>query len=110
MMYNNSKRGERIVKKKYVIELESGTHIFVFGPEGCIHVGEPDVVFETVDGMQICNVVVNVKPYTIPDINQIKEDAYLKGFNDGRSVILESTHNSKSKRQPKQVPGQMSLF
>jgi len=105
---------------KYIIELESGTHIFVLGPEGIVHIGEPDVVYETVDGMQIGDAVINAKPYTEPDLEQVradayndgyksgreaekvrqpdleqvKADAYLKGLNDGQGVILESTQNN----------------
>lgn len=70
---------------KYVIEMESGTHIFVLGPEGIVHIGEPDVVYETVDGMQIGDAVINAKPYNEPDIEQIRKEAYEKGFDDGRS-------------------------
>lgn len=80
--------------KKYIIELESGTHIFVLGPEGIVHIGEPDVVYETVDGMQIGDAVINAKPYTEPDLEQVREEAYLKGLNDGQGVIFASTQNN----------------
>lgn len=66
--------------KKYIIELESGTHIFVLGPEGIVHIGEPDVVYETVDGMQIGDAVINAKPYTEPDLEQVRKDAYEEGY------------------------------
>lgn len=66
--------------KKYIIELESGTHIFVLGPEGIVHIGEPDVVYETVDGMQIGDAVINAKPYTEPDLDAIKQEEYEKGY------------------------------
>ena len=70
--------------KKYIIELESGTHIFVLGPEGIVHIGEPDVVYETVDGMQIGDAVINAKPYTEPDLEQVRKEAYEEGFKDGQ--------------------------
>ena len=70
--------------KKYIIELESGTHIFVLGPEGIVHIGEPDVVYETVDGMQIGDAVINAKPYTEPDLERVRMVAYAEGFKDGR--------------------------
>lgn len=66
--------------KKYIIELESGTHIFVLGPEGIVHIGEPDVVYETVDGMQIGDAVINAKPYAEPDLGAIKQEEYEKGY------------------------------
>ena len=66
--------------KKYIIELESGTHIFVLGPEGIVHIGEPDVVYETVDGMQIGDAVINAKPYTEPDLEQVRKEAYEEGY------------------------------
>ena len=74
------------MKKKYIIELESGTHLFTFGHEGCIHAGEPDAVIQTVDGMQIGDVVINAKPYTEPDLEQIKADAYNDGYKAGREA------------------------
>ena len=70
---------------KYIVELESGTHIFVLGPEGIVHIGEPDVVYETIDGMQIGDAVINAKPYTEPDLEQVKRDYdawYEKGLSD----------------------------
>lgn len=66
--------------KKYIIELESGTHMFVLGPEGIVHIGEPDVVYETVDGMEIGDAVINAKPYTEPDLEQVREEAYEDGY------------------------------
>lgn len=66
--------------KKYIIELESGTHIFVLGPEGIVHIGEPDVVYETVDGMQIGDAVINAKPYTEPDLERVRVEAYEEGY------------------------------
>ena len=66
--------------KKYIIELESGTHIFVLGPEGIVHIGEPDVVYGTVDGMQIGDAVINAKPYTEPDLEQVRKEAYENGY------------------------------
>lgn len=74
------------MKKKYVIELESGGHMFVLGPEGCIHIGEPDVVIKTVDGIQIGDVVINAKPYIEPDIEQIRCAAYEEGR---KSLLIE---------------------
>ena len=74
---------------KYIVELESGTHIFVLGPEGIVHIGEPDVVYETVDGMQIGDAVINAKPYTEPDLEQVKRDYdayYEKGLDDAWEV------------------------
>ena len=65
---------------KYVVELESGTHIFVLGPEGIVHIGEPDVVYETVDGMQIGDAVINAKPYTDPDLEQVRKEEYENGY------------------------------
>lgn len=62
--------------KKYIIELESGIHMFVLGPEGIVHIGEPDVVYETVDGMEIGDAVINAKPYTEPDIEKARKEAY----------------------------------
>lgn len=70
--------------KKYIIELESGTHIFVLGPEGIVHIGEPDVVYETVDGMQIGDAVINAKPYTEPDLEQVRKEAYDSGYDDAK--------------------------
>jgi len=67
---------------KYIVELESGTHIFVLGPEGIVHIGEPDLVYETVDGMQIGDAVINAKPYTEPDLEQVRKEAYGKGYED----------------------------
>ena len=69
---------------KYIVELESGTHIFVLGPEGIVHIGEPDLVYETVDGMQIGDAVINAKPYTEPDLEQVRKEAYAEGFKDGQ--------------------------
>jgi hypothetical protein len=66
--------------KKYIIELESGTHIFVLGPEGIVHIGEPDVVYGTFDGMQIGDAVINAKPYTEPDLEQVRTEAYEEGY------------------------------
>ena len=65
---------------KYIIELESGTHIFVLGPEGIVHIGEPDVVYGTVDGMQIGDADINAKPYTEPDLEQVRKEAYENGY------------------------------
>ena len=72
------------MRKKYIIELESGTHIFVLGPEGIVHIGEPDVVYETVDGMQIGDAVINAKPYTEPDLEQVRKEAYDSGYDDAK--------------------------
>ena len=82
--YKIFKRGARSMGKKYIIELESGTHIFVLGPEGIVHIGEPDVVYGTVDGMQIGDAVINAKPYTEPDLEQVRKEAYEEGFKDGQ--------------------------
>lgn len=65
---------------KYIVELESGTHIFVLGPEGIVHIGEPDVVYETVDGMQIGDAVINAKPYTEPDLERVRLEAEQLGM------------------------------
>ena len=70
--------------KKYIVELESGTHIFVLGPEGIVHIGEPDVVYETVDGMQIGDAVINAEPYTEPDLEQVRKEAYDEGYADAK--------------------------
>lgn len=81
--------------KKYIIELESGTHIFVLGPEGIVHIGEPDVVYEIVDGMQIGDAVINAKPYTEPDLEQVRKEAYKDGYNSACKVIdVESKTNT----------------
>jgi hypothetical protein len=69
---------------KYIIELERGTHIFVLGPEGIVHIGEPDVVYNTVDGMQIGDAVINAKPYTEPDLEQVRKEAYDEGYDDAK--------------------------
>ena len=66
--------------KKYIIELESGTHIFVLGPEGIVHIGEPDVVYETVDGMQIGDAVINAKPYAEPDLGALAKENFERGY------------------------------
>jgi hypothetical protein len=73
--------------KKYIVELESGTHIFILGPEGITHIGEPDVVYNTVDGMQIGDAVINAIPYTEPDLEQVKKEAYDKGYDDAAEEI-----------------------
>jgi hypothetical protein len=52
----------------------------VLGPEGIVHIGEPDVVYETVDGMQIGDAVINAKPYTEPDLEQVRMEAYEEGY------------------------------
>ena len=74
------------MRKKYIVELESGTHIFILGPEGIVHIGEPDVVYETVNGMQIGDEVINAEPYTEPDLEQVKADAYNDGYKAGREA------------------------
>ena len=80
------------MRKKYIIELESGTHIFVLGPEGIVHIGEPDVVYETVDGMQIGDAVINAKPYTEPDLEQVKKEAYENGYRAGYVKYLNKSY------------------
>lgn len=77
---------------KYIVELESGTHIFVLGPEGIVHIGEPDVVYETVDGMQIGDAVINAKPYTEPDLEQRKE-----AFENGYGAALDDLWKAMQK-------------
>jgi rubrerythrin len=78
--------------KKYIVELESGTHIFILGPEGIVHIGEPDVVYETVDGMQIGDAVINAKPYTEPDLEQVRKEAYEKGYHAGYAKYLNLSY------------------
>lgn len=80
--------------KKYIIELESGTHIFVLGPEGIVHIGEPDVVYETVDGMQIGDAVINAKPYTEPDLEQVRKEAYEQGYKDMLNEVNKEVRKS----------------
>ena len=80
---------------KYIVEMESGTHIFVLGPEGIVHIGEPDVVYETVDGMQIGDAVINAKPYAEPDLEQVRKEAYQKGYETG----YEDGYNEPGKNQ-----------
>lgn len=75
---------------KYIVELEGGTHMFVLGPEGIVHIGEPDVVYETVDGMQIGDAVINAKPYTEPDLDAIRTEEYEKGVQDTKQHWIDA--------------------
>ena len=71
---------------KYIIETDGNTADDIGG-----YLGIP---------IEICKKRTWVKtdmeltPYTEPDMEQVKEEAYLKGLNDGQGVILESTQNN----------------
>ena len=38
------------------------------------------MVYETIDGMQIGDAVINAKPYTEPDLEQVRMEAYADGY------------------------------
>lgn len=76
--------------KKYIIEIEDGKEGIILCQKGIVTVG---LHLENESELKPLGIQSAI-PYTEPDIKQVKEEAYLKGLNDGQGVIFESTQNN----------------
>ena len=75
------------MRDKYIIELEDKPFHNEDGDFLYRAKGFNSLVFDMTG-------IGKMTPYTEPDIEQVKADAYLKGLNDGQGVIFASTQNN----------------
>ena len=79
------------MKKKYIIALED-RNVWSCGLPAKTLLLSDVSIFGT--DLASVNTGIELTPYTEPNLDKVREEAYLKGLNDGQGVIFESTQNN----------------